>query len=78
MGIAQARKQGKPHGRPRSAARKQAQVHELSAQGVSKAEIAPRLAIGCTSVRRLLQIPDERFQGVPSKTRKPIHHHGEQ
>jgi putative DNA-invertase from lambdoid prophage Rac len=53
-GIAQARKQGKPHGRPRSAARKQEQVRELFAGGVSKAEIARRLAIGRTSVRRLL------------------------
>ena len=56
-GIAQARKQGKPHGRPRSAARKQGQVRELFAQGVSKAEIARRLAIGRTSVRRLLTGP---------------------
>ena len=56
-GIAQARKQGKPHGRPRSAARKQAQVRQLFTQGVSKAEIARRLAIGRTSVRRFLTDP---------------------
>jgi len=54
-GIAEARKQGKPHGRPPSAARKQGQVRELFAQGMSKAEIARRLAIGRTSVRRLLK-----------------------
>jgi len=53
-GIAQARKEGKPHGRPRSAAQKQEQVKTLFAEGVSKAEIARRLAIGRTSVRRLL------------------------
>lgn len=53
-GIAQARKQGKPQGRPRTAAQKQEQVKTLFAEGVSKAEIARRLAIGRTSVRRLL------------------------
>jgi DNA invertase Pin-like site-specific DNA recombinase len=54
-GIAQARKQGKPHGRPRPAAQKQEQVKILFAEGVSKAEIARRL-VGQTSVRRLLTV----------------------
>jgi len=53
-GIAEARKQGKAHGRPRTAAHKQEQVKELFVDGVNKAEIARRLAIGRTSVRRLL------------------------
>ena len=53
-GIAQARKDGKPHGRPRSAAGKQEQVRKMFAAGLSKSEIARRLAIGRTSVRRLL------------------------
>src|ERR1700752_1633852 len=53
-GIAQARKEGRPHGRPRFAARKKEQVGKLFAQGISKSEIARRLAIGRTSVRRLL------------------------
>lgn len=53
-GIAQARKNGKRHGRPRSAARKTAQVLELFAEGLSKSDIARRLSIGRTSVRRIL------------------------
>lgn len=54
-GISHARKQGKPHGRPLSAARKTNQVKQLYDQGISKAEIARQLCIGRTSVRRLLQ-----------------------
>ena len=53
-GIAQARKEGKQHGRPRSAARKQDEVKELFGKGLSKTEIARRLKIGRTSVRRML------------------------
>lgn len=53
-GIAQARADGKPHGRPKSAALKTDEVARLFAAGVSKAEIARRLGIGRTSVRRLL------------------------
>jgi putative DNA-invertase from lambdoid prophage Rac len=77
-GIAQARQQGKPHGRPCSAARKQGQVRELFAQGMSKAEIARRLAMGRTSVRRILQIPNEQFPGVLNKAHKPNRHRVEQ
>jgi DNA invertase Pin-like site-specific DNA recombinase len=53
-GIAQARKEGRPHGRPRTVARHQAKVKQLFASGVSKSEIARRLNIGRTSVRRML------------------------
>jgi putative DNA-invertase from lambdoid prophage Rac len=53
-GIAQARKEGRPHGRPRTIAKHMAQVKELFRQGVSKREIAKRLGISRTSVRRLL------------------------
>lgn len=53
-GIAAARKQGKSHGRPPSASRKEHEVKELFAAGISKSEIARRLSIGRTSVRRLL------------------------
>ncbi len=53
-GIVQARNDGKPHGRPRSAAKKQKQVKKLFVNGISKSEIARRLGIGRTSVRRLL------------------------
>jgi len=53
-GIAQARKAGRPHGRPRTAAHQEAKIRALYAEGVSKSEIAKRLRIGRTSVRRLL------------------------
>lgn len=53
-GIAQARRQGGRHGRPPSAQRKKDQIAELFAEGASKAEIARRLNIGRTSVRRIL------------------------
>lgn len=53
-GIAQARKEGRPHGRPPTARRQTSRVKRLYARGVSKAEIARRLRIGRTSVRRIL------------------------
>lgn len=53
-GIAQARKEGRPHGRPVTAALKAAEVKKRYAGGLSKSEIARRLHIGRTSVRRLL------------------------
>jgi DNA invertase Pin-like site-specific DNA recombinase len=53
-GIAQARKEGRPHGRPRTASLKADEVRRLKAERVSHAEIARRLRIGRTSVRRIL------------------------
>ena len=53
-GIAQARKEGKPHGRPLSAALHVQEMKELFSQGVSKREIAKQLGVSRTSVRRLL------------------------
>ncbi len=53
-GIAQARKEGRKHGRPKSAGLKEKEVKRLFARGVSKAEIARRLQISRTSVKRLL------------------------
>jgi DNA invertase Pin-like site-specific DNA recombinase len=54
-GLAYARQKGKRLGRPRTAARKAGPVRELYRHGVSKAEIARRLHIGRTSVRRILR-----------------------
>jgi DNA invertase Pin-like site-specific DNA recombinase len=54
-GIAQARQRGKPHGRPPTAQRKAPQVRELFADGLSKSAMACQLAIGRTSVRRILE-----------------------
>ena len=57
-GIAQAKAKGKSMGRPQTAAKQGEKVRELHAQGVSQAEIARRLGIGRTSVRRLLGTGD--------------------
>lgn len=61
-GIAQARQQGKPHGRPPTAARQKQRIKDLHAQGVSKAQIARELGIGRTTVRRLLGTENEMAQ----------------
>src|SRR5690348_11652036 len=53
-GIAQARNEGKRQGRPPTAARLADQAQHLFQQGSSKREIAARLGIRRTSVRRLL------------------------
>src|SRR6516162_7661065 len=53
-GIAQARKQGKPHGPPPTVKACSAEIKRLFARGLSKREIAKRLKIGRTSVRRIL------------------------
>jgi putative DNA-invertase from lambdoid prophage Rac len=53
-GIAQARKEGRPHGRPQTASLQADQVLRLQAERVSHSAIARRLGIGRTSVRRIL------------------------
>ena len=55
-GIAQARKEGRSHGRPRTASLKAAEVIHLKAERLSHSEIARRLGIGRTSVRRILAV----------------------
>jgi putative DNA-invertase from lambdoid prophage Rac len=54
-GIAEARLKGKHLGRPVTAGKKAGQIGRLHRAGVSKAEIARRLDIGRTSVRRMLE-----------------------
>ena len=53
-GLVQARLNGKRLGRPATAARHAAEIRKLHHAGVSKAEIARRVQIGRTSVRRIL------------------------
>jgi DNA invertase Pin-like site-specific DNA recombinase len=53
-GLNHARQNGKRLGRPATAAIKTAEVHKLFHRGFSKSEISRRLAIGRTSVRRIL------------------------
>ena len=54
VGIAQARKEGRPHGRPRTASLRIDEVKRMKLEGLSRSEIARRLKIGRTSVRRIL------------------------
>jgi putative DNA-invertase from lambdoid prophage Rac len=61
-GIAQARKEGKPHGRPITAGLHLQKVKELFRKGLSKREIAKQIGISRTSVRRLLAPPDHKGQ----------------
>jgi DNA invertase Pin-like site-specific DNA recombinase len=56
-GIAQARKEGRPHGRPTTVAKYSPRVRALAKDGLSKSEISRRLHIGRTSVRRFLVQP---------------------
>ncbi len=60
-GIAEAREQGRPQGTPQMASLLKEQVQEMYEAGMSKFEIARRLSIGKTSVRRMLQ-PDSEIQ----------------
>jgi DNA invertase Pin-like site-specific DNA recombinase len=53
-GLAHARQNGQTLGRPATAARHALEIRKLHRAGVSKAEIARRLEIGRTSVRRIL------------------------
>jgi DNA invertase Pin-like site-specific DNA recombinase len=53
-GLAHARENGKRLGRPATAALHAAEIRKLRHAGVSKSEIARRLQIGRTSVRRIL------------------------
>ena len=54
-GLAHARQNGKRLGRPQTAALQADPVQKLYRAGISKAEIARRLQIGRTSVRRILK-----------------------
>ena len=52
-GLAHARQNGKRLGRPATAARHRTEIKKLHHAGVTKSEIARRLQIGRTSVRRI-------------------------
>lgn len=53
-GIAQAKLEGRSGGRPKTAALQAAEAQKLFKKGMSKSEIARKLQIGRTSVRRAL------------------------
>jgi putative DNA-invertase from lambdoid prophage Rac len=56
-GLSHARQNGQTLGRPATAARHASEIRKLHRAGVSKSEIARRLQIGRTSVRRILAYP---------------------
>jgi DNA invertase Pin-like site-specific DNA recombinase len=58
-GLAHARANGKRLGRPATAALHAAEIRKLRHAEVSKSEIARRLQIGRTSVRRILNLPQK-------------------
>lgn len=58
-GIAHAKKSGKQHGRPKTAALKQDAVKRLFKNGYSQSKIAKELQIGRGSVQRLLSLPNK-------------------
>jgi putative DNA-invertase from lambdoid prophage Rac len=59
-GLAHARQNGKRLGRPATAAMHADKVRKLHRSGLSKSEIARRLNIGRTSVRRILVAPAKK------------------
>jgi putative DNA-invertase from lambdoid prophage Rac len=65
-GIAQARKEGRPHGRPPTVAKYVSQIRALAQKGLNKSEISRRLSISRTSVRRFLARP------LPRRRREPV------
>ncbi len=58
-GIAQAKKEGRPHGRPKTAAKLVTEMKQLKKEGVSKREISRRLNVSRTSVIRLLRTKEK-------------------
>jgi len=64
-GIAQARKEGRPHGRPPTVAKYASRVSALAKKGLNKSAISRRLRISRTSVRRFLARSAPRRRGEP-------------
>src|SRR6266852_6098215 len=62
-GIAQARREGRPHGRPPTVARYSSRIRALAKKGLNKSAISRRLRISRTSVRRFLARPVPRRPG---------------
>jgi DNA invertase Pin-like site-specific DNA recombinase len=60
-GIVEARLKGKHLGRPVTVGKQASQIRKFHRAGISKAEIARRLDIGRTSVRRILASPASRL-----------------
>ncbi len=65
-GIANAREKGKPHGRPKTASNKIAEILELKSEGCNNSQIAKKLKISRPSVIGLL-----KGQTIPPPKEKP-------
>ena len=59
-GIAHARNKGKPHGRPATTQKYENEVMTLFYKGLSQSDIARKLNIGRTSVRRIINRNDKK------------------
>ena len=70
MQLAAARKAGKAHGRPITIQKYQPEIRRLHAAGINKREVAKRLKIARTSVRRLLEASRTRRRPVRLVPRK--------
>jgi len=68
-GIAQARKEGRPHGRPPTVRHHAAEISTLFKEGISKRQIAARLSISRASVRLMLPAP----RGASRANRASVH-----
>ena len=66
-GIAQAKARGQPHGRPPTVKACSSEIKQLFASGLSKREIAKRLKVGRTSVRRVLGVRARNGAGTDLK-----------
>jgi putative DNA-invertase from lambdoid prophage Rac len=74
-GLAHARQQGKRLGRPPSVVHKAVEARKLHQQGSSKSEIARKLEISRTSVRRILAQKNLDSDGLTQASRKDTLHH---
>jgi DNA invertase Pin-like site-specific DNA recombinase len=68
-GIAQARKEGRPHGRPPTVRQHAAEISTLFKEGISKRQIAARLSISRASVRRMLPAQREASRAKLARRR---------
>lgn len=67
-GIDQARKDGKPHGRPMTAGKLVPEMKQLRKDGISKRAIAKQLGVSRTSVIRLLRSREEALLERAART----------
>ena len=77
-GIDQARKDGKPHGRPMTAGKLVPEMKQLRKDGLSKREIAKRLGISRTSVIRWLAVRGKSLARSRARELRSLARHEEE